>query len=432
LSVFPHVFFMVLLSCSGFLLEENELDINYSEWLPLTTKIPEDITKLPFSHSRNFTFNHPRTTMLMFGPKNAPTNQTQFLYIPGLKEKNLSAEELARINPTRGVIMTLTFFLGIPMCDVFKVLQFWSFEQSASNPAAATQIKVGLAIHYMKSTMFKSQIFGGSKEELTEQSAKWIQYATRYCAAATSDIPDTVEECGGIMRVDSVDHSGSVGLRRTSLKRRDSAATPLVPLSEEAAAALGLGLGSGAGAGSLGGGGGGGEDTPITPVASEGGGFLTSVTGTAAIVADEIAGELSTLTHSLGDAVAGQAAAAAADDAAATPSRRSAGAAAPTPSVPVSSSTAATYSSSSSDVSSSSSSSGLPFDMSYLTLFLGCSAFILLVLLYRQSAHNATLVQQIKALSDKIDSSQASFESSLKQSQAMLAQMESVMKKLQK
>jgi hypothetical protein len=228
-----------------------------------------------------------------------------------------------------------------------------------------------------------------------------------------------VEECGGIMRVDSVDHSGSVGLRRTSLKRKDSAATPLVPLSEEAAVALG----SGAGACSLGGGDGGdGEDTPITPVASEGGGFLTSVTGTAAIVADEIAGELSTLTHSLGDAVAGQAAA---DDATATSSRMSAGAAAPTPSVPVSLSTAATSSSDGS-------SSGLPFDMSYLTLFLGCSAFILLVLLYRQSAHNATLVQQIKALSDKIDSSQASFENSLKQSQAMLAQMESVLKKLQK
>jgi len=31
--------------------------------------------------------------------------------------------------PTKGVVLTVTQFDGIPMADVFKVLQYWSFEQ---------------------------------------------------------------------------------------------------------------------------------------------------------------------------------------------------------------------------------------------------------------------------------------------------------------
>jgi len=113
----------------------------------------------------------------MFGPKNAPATQVQYLYLPcksnipgGVK----SVEELKAFNPSRGLVLTITQFDGIPMADVFKVMQYWTFESGANLSNRTCSVKVGVAIHYVKSSMFKSQIFNGTKEELGDQV--WIRF----------------------------------------------------------------------------------------------------------------------------------------------------------------------------------------------------------------------------------------------------------------
>eukprot|EP01038_Epipyxis_sp_PR26KG_P006425 gene6425-8843_t len=157
-----------------FLHNEGDLKIQYNEWSRLKSTVMEDIANLPFSYTRNVSYSHPRTTMLMFGPKNAPATQTQYLYLPcdkNIEERNL--ESLETLRPRHGVILTITQFDGIPMADVFKVLQYWTFEPSALFSDKST-IRVGLHVHFTKASMFKSQIAGGTKEELTDQVKKWF------------------------------------------------------------------------------------------------------------------------------------------------------------------------------------------------------------------------------------------------------------------
>lgn len=105
----------------------------------------------------------------MFGPKNAPATQVQYLYLP-CKENIAGAakgvDDLRRFKPSRGLVLTITQFDGIPMADVFKVMQYWTFE-SLTNSSCT--VRVGVAMHYIKSTMFKSQILNGTKEELGDQ-----------------------------------------------------------------------------------------------------------------------------------------------------------------------------------------------------------------------------------------------------------------------
>jgi hypothetical protein len=93
---------------------------------------------------------------------------------------DVSAEQTAllpTLRPSRLVVLTITQFDGIPMADVFKVMQYWTFETSLSH-AASCSVKVGLALHYIKSSMFKSQIFNGTKDELSELIKKWLVYVT--------------------------------------------------------------------------------------------------------------------------------------------------------------------------------------------------------------------------------------------------------------
>jgi hypothetical protein len=68
----------------SFLRHEGDLEIKTSEWVRRdpATAVEEDAAKLPFTYERSFTYSHPRTTMLMFGPKNAPAKQTHYLYLP--------------------------------------------------------------------------------------------------------------------------------------------------------------------------------------------------------------------------------------------------------------------------------------------------------------------------------------------------------------
>eukprot|EP01034_Spumella_vulgaris_P023821 gene23821-30092_t len=163
-----------------FLLSEGDLNIETGEWsaFPTARPQPEDIAKLNFSHSRPFAYAHPRTTMLMFGPKNAPATQIQYLYLPHDVSSGGGGEALSAVRPKRGLVLNITQFDGIPMADVFKVMQYWMFETHPTDPTKCI-VKVGLAMHYIKGSLFKSQIFGGTKDELTDQLKKWFVFAER-------------------------------------------------------------------------------------------------------------------------------------------------------------------------------------------------------------------------------------------------------------
>jgi hypothetical protein len=337
--------------CSAFLVEEGEIDIKYTEWAPLKNgSVPEDVSKLPFCCSRQFSYSHPRTTMLMFGPKNAPTMQTQYLYIPGgRKLESLDAAALAALRPARGVIMTLTYFEGIPMCDVFKVLQYWSFELNAADHSR-TQMRVGLAIHYMKSSMFKAQIYGGSKEELTVQSLKWLGYAERSCqelpADATAAVVETVEEKGPV--------------RRTSIRRANGIA--VLPSAEDEVQA--------------------GQGAVVSPPELQ---KAASTDRDAAYSTQPSAQPVPTAT---------------------TTANASVQEALRAPSVYIN------------------------IDTNQLVIALVCTVLVLVVLLYRESAYNRALVQQINVLSRKIDVTQTSLEIGLRQS--LMAKMEAFLNNIKK
>ena len=358
----------------GFLLEEGELDITFTEWMPLANpKVPEDVAKLSYSYSRQFTYSHVRTTMLMFGPKNAPTNQTQYLYLP-IGSKKLTAAELLSARPTRGVIMTLTYFQGIPMCDVFKVLQYWSFDRHAGE-AGRTEMKVGLAIHYMKSSMFKAQIYGGSKEELTVMSLKFLNYSEKLALSRFKALP-----AGFVLEEQTVQATqpGSgekVQVRRSSLKKVDSAQDYLIVPAAASAS---------------------------EPQHEDNSSLLSAAISTAAVSVDVSVGATETTTL------------------------RSSNLAEKTLSV-----TAATPKALQAP-------HGGEFalqmhvDVNYILVILACAVIILLILLYRQSSYNSALVQQINLLSRKIDMSQTSMEISMRQSQNVVQKMEAFINNIQK
>jgi hypothetical protein len=96
---------------------------------------------------------------------------------------------------TSGVILTITFFEGIPMCDVFKVLLYSSFEMNSNSSSSSssssnigtnddnvhrdyfTVVNIGLYVHFVKSSFFKHQIQSGTKEEVNDQALKWLVFA---------------------------------------------------------------------------------------------------------------------------------------------------------------------------------------------------------------------------------------------------------------
>jgi len=123
----------------------------------------------------------------MFGPKNAPATQVQYMYLsrpPPHLAHTQNEEAIIRspkYRPVKGVVVTVTQFDGIPMADMFKVVHYWSFDStaksanqtSASTTSSSCMVRVGLHVHFTKSTMFKGQINSGVKDELTVLSKKW-------------------------------------------------------------------------------------------------------------------------------------------------------------------------------------------------------------------------------------------------------------------
>lgn len=175
---------------SDFLSSEGDFDIKLSEWKAFPQNIvPEDITKTAFTFTRGGDFLHPRTSMLMFGPKNALSTQNHYLYVTNqLGEHQPPAGEdvnewLERLTPVKLLVMTITQFDSIPMADVFKVVQYWAFESVKAADGtidfSRVSVRVGLNVHFVKYTMIKSQISQGTQMELVVMSKSWCTYAKK-------------------------------------------------------------------------------------------------------------------------------------------------------------------------------------------------------------------------------------------------------------
>ena len=186
---------------------EGDLDIGYGDWGPLTNpKVPEDVSGLPFSFAREFHYSHPRTTMLMFGPKNAPAKQTHYLYLPmkssvdggsGKDKEDTAAIIIGKQVVPKGVIMIITQFDGIPMADCFKIVQYFSFDRGAK-PGSLTA-RIGVHVHFVKYTMLKAQVRDGVKEELSVLAQKWAAFAnTRVSKVAGGTLGYNLESAGSV------------------------------------------------------------------------------------------------------------------------------------------------------------------------------------------------------------------------------------------
>ena len=188
-----------------FLESEGDLEIDISEWEVFGEKIEKDTSLLNFQFRRTCTYLHPRTSMLMFGPKNATARQVQYLHIPEWSDKDpsfLSVDKLEALHPvSNALVMTTTQFEGIPMADVFKVYMYWTFEAVCTEEeerdkgkgeasASLCRIRTGLRVEYLKMSLIKSQIFAGTKEELEVLSKQWEQYLMRKLR----------EECSGLLK----------------------------------------------------------------------------------------------------------------------------------------------------------------------------------------------------------------------------------------
>ena len=73
------------------------------------------------------------------------------------------------------------------MADTFKVVQYWIFESDTrshhhhvhnSSSSSSTMVKVGVSVFFLKQTMFKSQVNGGVKDELSIAAKKWCQFSS--------------------------------------------------------------------------------------------------------------------------------------------------------------------------------------------------------------------------------------------------------------
>lgn len=173
----------------NFLTSVGDFDILATDWIPFTSSLTkaQDPLGLKFQYKRTVDYLHPRTSMLMFGPKNATAKQIQYLSIPELSDefsppdgsdqggKELQQVDISSLRKVRHCcILTATQFEGIPMSDVFEVLQYWTFQKVAPEKS---MIRVGVTVNFLKGTLVKGQILAGTKEELTALSKQWCDYS---------------------------------------------------------------------------------------------------------------------------------------------------------------------------------------------------------------------------------------------------------------
>lgn len=147
-----------------FLLAEGDLDLEHGEWTSLGAaySASEDFLNLTFSGCRNFSYAHPRNSMLMLGPKNTLAQQTQFL------------SELADPSARTIIVMTVTKLSGFPLSDKFKVVQYWT--ASTVMDSQRTRLTVGVKLFFMSETIFRRQIVGGTEAETKTLSESWARF----------------------------------------------------------------------------------------------------------------------------------------------------------------------------------------------------------------------------------------------------------------
>lgn len=198
--------------CSDFLASQGDFDINISEWAPYTSEgglVVEDVSKTSFSFMRKGDFLHPRTSMLMFGPKNALNTQSHYLYIVNNKGETKPPEGdgdwLASTIPVKFMVVTVSTFDSIPMADVFKLAQYWSFEAKqlpdGSPDPINTIIRGGLNVYFVKYTLIKGQISQGCTEELVDMSKAWVTHAKKRLTASKSTSIPTIADGGAVVGV---------------------------------------------------------------------------------------------------------------------------------------------------------------------------------------------------------------------------------------
>lgn len=226
----------------SFLESQGDHDIKVGDWRPMGSgagtegvrgsgsgagPVEGDLARECFDASRDVEYAHPRTTMLMFGPKSAKAFQSQHMRLvptppsapPSCPasvipvEGRLSvplpgppapdSDSSARLS--QALVLTVTKFQGIPMADCFQVLQYWSFEvieegqegqgeegqantslggdgdgEGGADARAAivggVRVRVGVYVHFMKGCMFKGRIVSGVQEEVAASAKLWIPF----------------------------------------------------------------------------------------------------------------------------------------------------------------------------------------------------------------------------------------------------------------
>lgn len=205
----------VFLNNRDYLTSQGDQDITFTEWEISKENPVEDLCKLKYAYSRKMDFFHPRTDPMInyMGPKNAPAQQMQYLYV----ESSWNGKDLSEMKYHRGIIFTVTQFRDIPMADVFKVLQYWAFEpkKKLGGPSLHSHsciVKMYVAIHYNKFTMLKGSILSGTKDDLTVFVKKWCMYVIDKISQSPSMIKKRMKKRRKsslkVIDIAASDHSG--------------------------------------------------------------------------------------------------------------------------------------------------------------------------------------------------------------------------------
>lgn len=160
-----------------FLVGEGDVGLNYDEWVAGDATPLEDVTGLTYSYTRNFVFEHPRTTMLFIGPKNAPAKQIQHLYCGGRKV------DLDGWKPKQLINTMVSKFQGFPFADTFKVVMYWGITDAGGGK---TTIHLGVKLHWITQTIFRGQIIAGTESEISKTAKRYVTYCIERLGAKSS------------------------------------------------------------------------------------------------------------------------------------------------------------------------------------------------------------------------------------------------------
>ncbi|OQS02622.1 hypothetical protein THRCLA_05024 [Thraustotheca clavata] len=145
-----------------------DIDISVGEWQLLTSDVPKEVTSgfrvstETFTHYRRVESKHPPKVSFPGLPPYAECVRHQ-LYRHNGEGKNW----------TRLVIADCLRMNKIPFSDYFEIETRWVFTRDGKNYCHA---EVGLVIHFLKSTWFKSQIVSSTISESREAYETWSQH----------------------------------------------------------------------------------------------------------------------------------------------------------------------------------------------------------------------------------------------------------------